>query len=348
MKVRTLQFGKALGAALFVLLLSVVGMKNALAQTLVATLKHGDDISFYYGANALVDAHEDAETGDIITLSSGTFAPTEITKAITLRGAGCVEDTISGVKPTIIPQIDMWNYVKFNVDNVETNLIVEGIYFPGQSKHSELHSPRFIKCNFGDFSYDDGSMDNAQFINCVFNSFNFYQTSQTTLINCVIWNGAEMSYNAPTITAFNSIIRLKSQVGGLSAYNCLIIRGTQQTNDVEGYSVAYNCIGIKNGINTNDSVFNVTTYNCMEVNSLSDVFETFTGDFYYEEPFILNEEIATGFLGDDGTEVGIHGGYMPYDSRPSYQIVRHYSVPKKSDNEGLLNVEIEVYTEEGE
>lgn len=89
----------------------------------------------------------------------------------------------------------------------------------------------------------------------------------------------------------------------------------------------------------------------MEVGGYQDVFETFEGftenilDF--EESFILKDEIATGFLGDDGTEVGIHGGYMPYDPRPSYQIVRHYSVPKKSDNEGHLNVEIEVYTEEG-
>ena len=86
----------------------------------------------------------------------------------------------------------------------------------------------------------------------------------------------------------------------------------------------------------------------MEVHNFSDVFETFAGDFSYEETYILKEEIATGFLGDDGTEVGIHGGNIPYEWRPSYQIVRHYSVPKKSDNEGHLNVEIEVYTEEGE
>ena len=83
----------------------------------------------------------------------------------------------------------------------------------------------------------------------------------------------------------------------------------------------------------------------MEVNNFSDVFETFTGGFSYEEPFILNEEIATGFLGDDGTEVGIHGGAIPYDPRPSYQIVRQYNVPRQSDNEGHLNVGIEVYSE---
>jgi hypothetical protein len=88
----------------------------------------------------------------------------------------------------------------------------------------------------------------------------------------------------------------------------------------------------------------------MEVNNLSDVFETFnnSNSFSYEEAYILKESIATGFLGDDGTEVGIHGGNIPYEWRPSYMIVKHYNVPNKSDNEGHLNVGIEIYTEEGE
>ena len=45
MKLNTLQFGKAMSAALFVLLLSVAGMKNALAQNQVATMQHNDTIT---------------------------------------------------------------------------------------------------------------------------------------------------------------------------------------------------------------------------------------------------------------------------------------------------------------
>lgn len=344
MKVRTLQFGKALNAALFVLLLSVAGMKNALAQTLVATLKHGDEISFYYGANALVDAHEDAETGDIITLSSGTFAPTEITKAITLRGAGCVEDTISGVHPT-----EIQGEMVFNVGDTVNYMTVEGIYFSGEGWNGkqcfkELYNPRFIKCNFANYTcypYYEGYSNNALFTNCMFKMFSFLHTNNTTLLNCVVW-GVQETWEAD-VTVFNSIVRLSSSVRNWIVYNCILIgNGT-----LYEYCTAYNCIGINNPFNSS-----ISTYNCIEVGGYQDVFETFEGftenilDF--EEPFILKEEIATGFLGDDGTEVGIHGGYMPYDPRPSYQIVRHYSVPKKSDNEGHLNVEIEVYTEEGE
>ena len=343
MKVRTLHFGKAISAALFVLLLSVAGMKNALAQTLVATLKHGDDISFYYGANALVDAHNAAETGDIITLSSGTFAtPDWFSKAITLCGAGCVEDTISGVHPTVIPG-DMI----FNVEDTENYLTVEGIYFSQNPKFANLHHPKFVKCNFNSWQFFSiyDNLDNAQFVNCVFNSFNFSNTSSTTLINCVIWNAYNMNNANRSVTAFNSIFCLTTNYpAALTAYNCIFTKDNNIA--INQYSAMYNCIAIANGYN--DNVFQCANYNCMVVENYSDVFETFEGDFYYEEPFILKEEIATSFLGDDGTEVGIHGGYMPYNSRPSYQIVRHYSVPNKSDNEGHLNVEIEVYTEEGE
>ena len=342
MKMNSLHLGKALSAALFVLLLSVAGMKNALAQNLVATLKHGDNLSFYYGANALVDAHEDAETGDIITLSSGSFAPTTITKAITLRGAGCMEDTISGVHPTVIPG-DM----HFNVEDTVNYLTVEGVFFSQNVYRHWLFHPKFVKCNFNSFNYYYDSMDNAQFINCVLKSIDFYNSSNTTLINCVVWNTPSLSSSDRTLTAFNSVIRLTVYAHAVNAHNCVFIKGVWGSC-LDQYSVAYNCIGIRDNNPSDHSVFQATNYNCMEVNELSEVFETFNGNFSYEEAYILKEEIATGFLGDDGTEVGIHGGYIPYAPRPSYQIVRHYSVPKKSDNEGHLNVEIEVYTEEGE
>ncbi len=73
MKVRTLQFGKAMGAALFVLLLNVAGMKNALAQNQVAILQHNDTVTAFYGADAFLQANAAAADGDTITLSSGIF-----------------------------------------------------------------------------------------------------------------------------------------------------------------------------------------------------------------------------------------------------------------------------------
>ena len=71
------------------LVVAMIGTTATFAQnTLVATLTHGDNISIYYGVNALREAHEAATSGDIINLSGGAFPAVDITKGITLRGAG--------------------------------------------------------------------------------------------------------------------------------------------------------------------------------------------------------------------------------------------------------------------
>ena len=356
MKVKSLQLGKALSAALFVLLLSVAGSKNALAQTLVATLQHGDDIGFYYGSDALRNAYDAAESGDIITLSSGVFAnPNSITKAITLRGAGCDTDTISVVQPTVIN-----SDITFGPCDETNSLTVEGIRFAGDNTifDGTLTHPKFIKCSFKEFHPNwmnwSNNLDNAQFTNCLFDLFNFDFTNNIVFINCMIWRAQNMNSNdrIGTVTAFNSIIRLDGHnAETLNAYNCIIIRGYAWSGDdcyhLAGYSEAHNCIGINDNINTwAHGMFDVS-YDCMEVENYSDVFETFTGfddnNFDFTEPFILKSDIATGFLGNDGTEVGIHGGFMPYTARPSYQIVRQYTVPNKSDAQGHMNVGIELY-----
>ena len=61
-------------------------------NTLVATLTHKSDIKAFYGINALQQAHAAAADGDIITLSSGTFQAINITKGVTIRGAGMGND----------------------------------------------------------------------------------------------------------------------------------------------------------------------------------------------------------------------------------------------------------------
>jgi hypothetical protein len=343
MKAKALQFGKAISAALFVLLLVVVGSKNALAQTQVATLQHGEDISVFYGQNAFVDAHNAAQTGDVITLSSGTFTPTNITKAITLRGAGCVIDTVTGIYPTIIP-----NSFQMNVTNNDAFLTIEGIYFSGTVNRQTLNHPKFIKCNFENFSSNGGNMQNAQISNCKFKYFEFGGTSNTMLINCVIWGANALDNTSRTVNAYNSFIYLNSKASALNAYNCIIKDGGggYYPSNMNGNSVAYNCIGIQGSYY---GAFDCQAFNCIDNKTYSQIFETFNpGDYYvfsFTEPFILKEEIATGFLGNDGTEVGIHGGIMPYSSRPSYMVIEQCNVANRSTIDGKLSVEIEVTTQ---
>ena len=70
-------------------LFALVCAMTSFAQTsLMATLNHEGTISTFYGTTALQQAHAAAVSGDVITLSSGTFLSTDITKAVTIRGAG--------------------------------------------------------------------------------------------------------------------------------------------------------------------------------------------------------------------------------------------------------------------
>ena len=59
-------------------------------------------------------------------------------------------------------------------------------------------------------------------------------------------------------------------------------------------------------------------------------------------PCELTDEAKTTFLGADGTQVGLYGGMLPYNSTPSYPRITKFDVAKKSTADGKLSVEIEV------
>ena len=339
MKAKALKFGKAMSAALFVLLLVVVGMKNALAQTQVATLQHGDDVSAYYGVNAFVEAHTAAQAGDIITLSSGTFTPCNITKAITLRGAGCAIDTVANTNPTIFG-----GNITLNVADTANFLTIEGILFTNQVNQRTLYNPQFNRCNFTRIDYGGGNyMHNAQFVNCIINEFDFDSSPNTVLINSVVWNPSYINDDSPVIL-YNSIMKTGS-FSALSAYNSIIIRPS--SGGCSSNCSFVNCIGINLYTSNNTTAFGQGyTMGCVNYSSYEEVFESFAGEFSLDEPFILKDEIATSILGNDGTQVGIYGGFKPYSNRPTYMVLKRCNVANKSTIDGKLSVDIEVVTEE--
>lgn len=340
MKFNSLQFGKAMSAALFVLLLSMVGMKNAFAQNQVATLQHNDSIAgVFYGQNALVSAYNAAVAGDIITLSSGTFNGTDITKSISVRGAGCVFDTVTLVMPTIIPG-------GFYIST--TNASFEGVSITGTGVVAQggSHDVSFVKCHLNKIGYAyPNNKTSWSFVNCIIKDFDIYSSGQfrgMSIINSVVkfTHYYHTDNSNPTII-HNSIIKFDngSHIKNIIAYNSIISTITDHT--ISNCSF-FNCIGIETG---ETLLFEgQTTQNVMEVNNYEDVFETFDGTVTYDNIYQLKEEIATSFLGNDGSEVGIYGGMMPYNPRPSYMVMKRCNVAPRSTVDGKLSVDIEVFT----
>lgn len=343
--------GRAFYAALFVLLLSMVGSKNALAQNQVATLQHNDSITgVFYGADAFVSAYNAAVDGDVITLSSGTFNKCDISKSITIHGAGCVYDSVTNQLPTIISGNITFSFY----DCSSCSTTIEGLNFIGAITfgsgssaygnygHYYANNISFCKCFINSISsHFNHERWNNQFVNCIIKSFSSGDFRNTSVINSVV---KFTSYIHNDINACNSIdnsIVLFDNglsVKNLIAYNSIIATVSDHT---VSNCIFFNCIGIETG---NTSLFEgQTTQNVMEVNSCEDIFETFTGEVTFDNIYQLKQNVASSFLGNDGTEVGIYGGVMPYRTRPNYMIIKNCNVAGRTTEDNKLSVEIELF-----
>ncbi len=329
---------------LFLALMLVIAA-NILAQQQIATLNHNDTISVFYGNNALKDAHNAAVAGDIVTLSSGTFSSCDITKAITIRGAGFYMDSIAMTYPTIIT--GYFRLISPN-DSIH-NLVMEGINVKNKIYFNNVINAKFNKCYIDEWS-GEKSCYNTEFVNCIIKCFGCGTSmSSYSIVNSVLYHS---NITGDNIILQNSILIMQTNHTNTIAYNSIIVNNCQV--NLQQNAIAYNCILIKNGY-SNDVLKNPNNSTNKTVENLSDVFETLrntnrgsnaTNEFSIDERYILKEEIATSFLGNDGTEVGIHGGMLPFDTRPYYMVVKKCNVAKKSTIDGKLSVDIEVMVEE--
>lgn len=350
---------------------------NIYAQKQVATLNHDGEISVYYGENSLLTAHSAAVAGDVITLSPGTFNACVITKPITLRGAGCEDDSVT-LKTEIQPyrfsyasgSHTYYTTTHLTLDIPEDSLYhftMEGIYVGGSyyidgqniSQYLNIdraYNPQFIKCKIYNLSAQNyhvpsGSSYSSQGSDHIFKNATFIDCYITNMTNN--WNYTNVSLNfinsyveellLSNVSSYNSYLKLVSSslYNNLYAYNS-IVQGYTSTSSlgIGATSLLQNCIAIRLGSNYVDLLKNMSPYNNtnMQVMSPSDIFET-------EGFYVLKEEIVNTFLGDDGTEVGIHGGLYPYNTKPNYMVIKNIDVADKATSDGKLNLEIELTTE---
>lgn len=320
---------------------------------LVATLTHGDEITMYYGHRALSQAHNAAQSGDVINLSGGSFASVKITKGITLRGTG-----IDDVSPTYLS-----GDFSIEVPCTETNrLTMEGIRCPGKITMSgDCSNPYFVKCQFTSLYSNSFSMRNATFVNCIINGCSISGLNGTLqFINSYVV-GAYLSNSASFFK--NCLIRMgekgvnDNQNKNMQIYNSIIYQTINMTSDFKptnsisnnyfpSSTSCHNCvfIGYYYSQNSSDSGSSDNYYvHHDDTNAFTKVFKGYEDGgstlFYNYE---LTDEAKKKYLGDDGTEVGIYGGVLPYNSIPSYPRITKMNVANKTTADGKLSVEIEV------
>ena len=315
----------------FLLICTILCANVLMAQEQLATLKHNDSISVYYGANAFVQAYNAAVNGDVITLSDGIFNTTNVRKGITLRGNGACGDTSRNAIGTYF--LDGF-YVRGLGDSLQFS--AEGIYFQtfdaGTSGSDASYNTKFTKCRI-----TSCTGYGIQAVNCVMEGCAGSSSHTNIYANCVLNCFPDYS------TCNNCIIKgTYSSTSDHYAYNnCIVINtSTSGTQSLRG--AVLDCILIGRFSNTSPaSSRNVTM-------SISDVFENWNGNTISTdlEKYVLKSSVSDTIVGFDGSEVGIFGGFMPFEKwTPTYSVIKRCNVSNRTTADGKLSVDIEVVTE---
>ena len=312
------------------LLIMAFSLRISAQSSLLATLNHEGTITTFYGSNALQQAHEAATHGDVITLSSGTFMAVDITKAVTIRGAGMQVDTISHTEPTIIA-----NGFTINVaDTLSGKLTMEGLYNNREIRISCLKNAMFLKCRFK-------SLQNTSTSSIM---------KDLTFIHCIIANSFYLNSNNGSVSFINSVIRWPTVNSSTtcSFTNCYV------TNAGNTNSEYKNCIIVdKNGGSSTSTYFNnlhisnngtLTTSNNTNIKISPDDerVKYLCAAYNDDNDYKLTEELKSLIKGTDGTEVGIYGGNLPFDPTTTNPQITKFNVAAKSTADGKLSVDIEV------
>lgn len=323
--------------------MAVMTSVSALSQSaLIATLTHEGNISTFYGASALQQAHAAAADGDIITLSSGSFQSVDITKGITIRGAG-MQFMDNGAEPTIITG-------DFNIGSVNAgpvqNLTFEGLYSNSTVRYfSAVINATFLKCRFQTFDRNGANarLQDAQFIHCrVGKELILNGSSSATCIGCVIWKPSTSYEGYNSFQMQNCVLYNGNSWDGFqnsSLRNCILIADKEYA--IPSSTNVYNCVDVYE--NEGTSLFNnVPNSTNKRVQGLSNILKSGTMTYGDSFTYELTDEALATYLGSDGTQVGIYGGNLPFDATPTNPQIKKCNVASRSTADGKLSVEIEV------
>lgn len=316
--------------ALFIAIVSV----NA-QDVQLATVQHGTEMQAFYGSDAFKSAIAAAQTGDIISLSGGNYNSATIDKAVTIQGAGYVDDFKNnryrthfvGDMSINLPEGAEGLYLEgISVfDNVTIEGTVKSMYFgcclmtKGVTVKSESTQLSFMHCRINKLMLT-GVSHSAQLRNCAIDEFHGSSNNQEDGVveNCVIRR------------CFDDVIRFTFKNNIL--YNGDSYRSA--SNSVNN-SYYYNLINIYQGFPSSAIQEGNTGIINSNGNFLTKIFGSNSSN--YMSALNLTEE-GKKYLGADGTEVGIHGGSTPFTDYTSVPQITQKVVAPQSDVNGKLSV----------
>jgi hypothetical protein len=290
----------------------VAGAQN---EIMTAVLQHGSDVSVFTGANAFVNANAAAADGDVITLSAGAFNVSDITKSITVYGAGFEKDANTG---TEVSKINGQLNLGASGGGTLSDIHLEGIYFNSHvNTNVSLEGFVMEKC------YVNGNVNiventNTIIRNCVITGA--ISGGDKIANNCIIQNcyvgGAVNTFNVSSSVKIDHCITCNF-VGPYFCSNSIFTYywvGAYYDRAVfantEG-AVAHNCIFRSFSYNNQDKN---DFQNCYAVD-INNIFSDAT-NANYSAARTYEIQQPTTWIGTDGQEIGIRYGWSKVPGTP--------------------------------
>lgn len=308
-----------------IVLLSLVALCCAMTagaqqtEASTATLQTGTVSKVFYGIDAFKSALTEAQSGSIITLSSGVFnVPTNLNKSVKIYGAGMDDDPVSGIMKTTLNGAININ----GVEGVQTdNIYMEGIYVNGAiyiaaTDDDQMENLKVVKCRFASLDCRENS-NHFIFRQCKVDGGMGGNSSIATgmmIQNCWI-NGLVRDFNSSsTIVVDHCFLAALPDADYSSNWH-----GPYYYKNTIAYNTtSYRCNSFSDGavlINCLMRVYRggvITKTNCYDTIGWGDLFaDKQNNSEYYltgtTTPRTFKLADPTTYVGDDGTEIGPAG-----------------------------------------
>lgn len=288
--------------------LMMLGMQSVMAVTAQIALRHQGNVT-QFNPDALPSAIEAAEDGDTILLSAGTFKysgnPTtiRINKAITIVGCGAEKTVIDNALYVSIPDSPTLTAHLLDGVTVTTQITVE----------LEVTGLKFRKCIFNGVGFSGTYNTHEMLIDrCKTGIISL----KSTVMGLTVMNSESTLYGVPytpdAVVFSNSNVFVGNGSSGVAAnfINCYIT-GWYPNMTLDANSAFTNCLASAEFWEKYNALKKENCYTYTASESEVDQAE------YFKQQ---------GWLGTDGTIVGMYGGATPFTLEPNAPKVTDYTI----------------------
>lgn len=324
-------------------------------DTPMATLQHGDQTQVFIGQEALVEAYNAAaDSADVITLSSGYFnVPSYIRKSVSIYGAGMEDDSITGIKATVLSgnlsfepgdktdddgntqkaavhvngvHLEGLNighdiYIQNNEDVPMQDFTIAKCKFSSIYGHTSIHGLTIRQSKFSTISYSGNSTEFANIL--VTNSYFQYfylpsgsLSSNVQIDHCVFYNNGNITVTCNNIALVTNSILYYRLYTGSTGRNNIFVGQSSAGSDIQ--DAATNWTGLKD----------------------AGVWAADGADGTYAEDKTFELKYPSKYVGTDGTEVGLYGGNYPWNKIPCTPRITKSEIDATTSADGKLKVSI--------